>query len=51
VFGYKEEATAVMCVKNSILYKGRKIADVINIRKSAFGEVCLLFTNWLQYTG
>lgn len=51
VFGYKEESTADTCVKNSVLFKGRTITDVINIRKSAVGKMCLLFTNQLQYTG
>lgn len=27
-----------MCVKNSVLFKGRKIADVINIWKSSVGK-------------
>jgi len=45
VFGYKKEATVDMCVKNSVLFKGRKIADVINIRRIAVGKICLLFTN------
>jgi hypothetical protein len=45
VFGYKEEATADICVKNSVLFKGRKVTDVINIRKSAVGKTCLLFMN------
>lgn len=51
VFGYKEEATADMCVKNSVLFKGRKITDVINIRRSAVKKMYLLFTDYLQYNG
>jgi hypothetical protein len=43
VFGYKEEATADMCVKNSVLFKRRKITDVINIRRSAVEKLSSIY--------